>query len=307
MKKLIESDYFLIPLIIFVLIIPENSGSIIPSIPINNFLNFVYYHLHYLFVLNLKIIKSISIFSVFNFYFKIILITQPSNMWKLCYQDDIADRFYEEIGQTVDKFACEKLYFFNVGSYSSLENNINFFSDPDFEWLGANGSSFDLGFFNNKKFNFKSNESLDRKWLPFELEISKNFKNENNSMRIIYVGDIEIYKNSEIIYQGKSYLNEKRIELNNVGNSNIQINFKFEKSEGNEVRIKAEYPRNYPPDKYGKIQILDSSNNLLNAEKSIITVYSELIFILLILYFIFLICKKFSFISFKKYFYQKNY
>ena len=33
-------------------------------------------------------------------------------MWKLCYQDDIADRFYEEIGQTVDnQFACEKLYF----------------------------------------------------------------------------------------------------------------------------------------------------------------------------------------------------
>ena len=57
-------------------------------------------------------------------------------------------------------------------------------------------------------------------------------------MRIIYVGEIEIYKNSEIIYQGKSYLNEKRIELNNVGNSKIQINFKFEKSEGNEVRLR---------------------------------------------------------------------
>ena len=295
MKKLIESDYFLIPLIIFVLIIPENSGSIIPSIPINNFFELCLLSFTLFICFKFKDNKKhLYIFLFLIFILKIILITQPSNMWKLCYQDDIADRFYEEIGQTVDnQFACEKLYFFNVGSYSSLENNINFFSNPDFEWLGANGSNFDLGFFNNKKFNFKSNGSLDRKWLPFELEISKNFKNETNFMRIIYVGEIEIYKNSEIIYQGKSYLNEKRIELNNVGNSNIQINFKFEKSEGNEVRIKAEYPRNYPPDKYGKIQILDSSNNLLNAEKSIITLYSELIFILLILYFIFLICKKF--------------
>ena len=308
MKKLIESDYFLIPLIIFVLIIPENSGSIIPSIPIDNFFELCLL-LFTLFICfkfkNSK--KQLYILLFFILILKIILITQPSNMWKLCYQDDIAERFYEEIGQTVDnQFACEKLYFFNVGSYSSLENNINFFSNPDFEWLGANGSNFDLGFFNNKKFNFKSNESLDRKWLPFELEISKDFKNENNSMRIIYVGEIEIYKNSEIIYQGKSYLNEKRIELNNVGNSNIKINYKFEKSEGNEVRIKAEYPRNYPPDKYGRIQILDSNNNLLNAEKSIITLCSELIFILIILYFIFLICKKFSIISFKKYFYQKK-
>ena len=174
MKKLIESDYFLIPLIIFVLIIPENSGSIIPSIPINNFFELCLLSFTLFICFKFKDNKKhLYIFLFLIFILKIILITQPSNMWKLCYQDDIADDSTKKSAKQLITNLYEKLYFFNVGSYSSLENNINFFSNPDFEWLGANGSNFDLGFFNNKKFNFKSNGSLDRKWLPFELEISK--------------------------------------------------------------------------------------------------------------------------------------
>ena len=68
-------------------------------------------------------------------------------MWSLCYQDDIAPRAPEEIGQTEDnKFICEKSYTLNTQSNSSYASKINFQSINNYEWLGANASSFDLGF-----------------------------------------------------------------------------------------------------------------------------------------------------------------
>ena len=57
-------------------------------------------------------------------------------MWKLCYQDDLIKRFPGEIGQTVDnQLDCEKIYHLNVQNNSSLVREINFYSNPDSEWL----------------------------------------------------------------------------------------------------------------------------------------------------------------------------
>ena len=144
-------------------------------------------------------------------------------MWSLCYQDDLARRSTEEIGQSIDnEYACEKIYQFNVEDKSSFSNQINYYSKPQVEWLGANGSNFELGFFNNKKFNHKSNGELDRRWLPFSLTISKTFSNEISSLKIEYLGDLEIYRNNVKIYEGRNYLNENLVEINN-SNNNLEI------------------------------------------------------------------------------------
>ena len=58
------------------------------------------------------------------------MIIQPTDMWRLCYQDDLAKRFGEEIGQTVDnKFECEKVYHLNVGNNSTLKEKLIIFQN----------------------------------------------------------------------------------------------------------------------------------------------------------------------------------
>ena len=128
---------------------------------------------------------------------------QPTNLWKLCYQDDIAPRAPEEIIQTRDyKFSCEKNYQYNTLGYSTLSKDINFYSNPEYEWLGANNSSFDLSFFNSKKFNHRGDNNLNRKWLPFEVTVSKTMDSENR-LYIEFLGDIEVYKNSNLACMDK--------------------------------------------------------------------------------------------------------
>ena len=137
---------------------------------------------------------------------KIPLFLQPTNLWKLCYQDDIAPRAPEEIIQTRDyKFSCEKNYQYNTLGYSTLSKEINFYSNPEYEWLGANNSSFDLSFFNSKKFNHRGDNNLNRKWLPFEVTVSKTMDSETTDLYIEFLGDIEVYKNKKIAYKGQSY------------------------------------------------------------------------------------------------------
>ena len=98
-------------------------------------------------------------------------------MWSLCYQDDIAPRAPEEIGQTEDnKFICEKSYTLNTQSNSSYASKINFQSINNYEWLGANASSFNLGFFNSKNEEIliiqgkKNNKELSKKIKRLKLD-----------------------------------------------------------------------------------------------------------------------------------------
>ena len=155
MKKEINLNHLLFLSFVFFLVFPENSGSIIPSLPIDN--------LQEVFTLLVVIFSTYKAIKIDNKFYlpiflllvvKITLFLQPTNLWKLCYQDDIAPRAPEEIIQTRDyKFSCEKNYQYNTLGYSTLSKDINFYSNPEYEWLGANNSSFDLSFFNSKKFN----------------------------------------------------------------------------------------------------------------------------------------------------------
>ena len=148
MKKEINFQHILFFLYIFLLLFPENSGSLIPSLPIDNFYEIIVLIISI--YAGFKIIKQRKIFlySIFViFIIKLIFLLQPSNLWELCYQDNIAPRAPEEINQTRDyDFSCEKIYQFNTLENTTLVKEINFVSDPESEWLGANASNFHLGF-----------------------------------------------------------------------------------------------------------------------------------------------------------------
>ena len=91
--------------------------------------------------------KVLTVLFFTTLLLKLVLLLLPTDMWKLCYQDDLITRFPGEIGQTIDnQLECEKVYHLNVQNNSSLAREINFYSDPNSEWLGANGSNFNLSF-----------------------------------------------------------------------------------------------------------------------------------------------------------------
>ena len=267
----------------FFFVFPENSGSIIPSLPIDN--------LQEVFTLLVVIFSTYKAIKIDNKFYlpiflllvvKITLFLQPTNLWKLCYQDDIAPRAPEEIIQTRDyKFSCEKNYQYNTLGYSTLSKDINFYSNPEYEWLGANNSSFDLSFFNSKKFNHRGDNNLNRKWLPFEVTVSKTMDSETTDLYIEFLGDIEVYKNKKIAYIGQSYSIKNKVLISDTKNADIDVYYKFEKKDT--VRINTSQPINYPPDKYASLQIFDNEKNLLVSKKTYITIVSELIFILILL------------------------
>ena len=286
MKKIINSRYLLITSFILILLIPENSSSILPSIPVDNSLELLLALLTIYLVIKLRNNKKVFTILFFTtLLLKLVLFLVPSDMWKLCYQDDLIKRFPGEIGQTVDnQLECEKVYHLNVKNSSSLVDEINFYSNPDSEWLGANGSNFNLSFLNNKKFNFKSAGDLDRRWLPFSLTVTKDFDSKKESLSIVYVGDLTVYKNNEKVYEGKSYLKSNKIQINEVNDKTLKIVYKFEKSKGEEVRLLDKNLRGFPPDLYAKLQIFDSNSKIFKTEKRIITNFLEVSFILLIFY-----------------------
>jgi len=282
-KKEINLNHFLFLSFVFFLLFPENSGSIIPSLPINNLLEV--FTLFVVIFLTYKSINKKNKFYLLIFLLltiKIALILQPTNLWKLCYQDDIAPRAAEEIIQTRDyKFSCEKNYQYNTLGYSTLSQEVNFYSNLEYEWLGANNSNFDLNFFNSKKFNHRGAGKLDRKWLPFELKISKKISSETKNVNVVFLGDIEIYKNKEKIYKGKNYITNEKITLADVQGTELEIYYKFDLK--NPIKIIGERKIKYPSDRYASIQIFDVDMNLLKSEKTNLTKISELLFIIILL------------------------
>ncbi len=283
MKKEINLNHFLFLSFVFFLLFPENSGSIIPSLPIDNLLEV--FTLFVVIFLTFKAINKNNKFYILIFLFliiKIALILQPTNLWKLCYQDDISPRAPEEIIQTRDyKFSCEKYYQYNTLGYSTLSKEVNFYSDLEYEWLGANNSNFNLNFFNSKKFNHRGEGKLDRKWLPFELKISKKISPDTRNINVAFLGDIEIYKNKEKIYKAKNYITNEKITLSDIQGAEIDIYYKFDKEDP--IKIISEREINYPPDRYASIQIFDNDMNLLKSEKTNLTKLSELLFIIILL------------------------
>ena len=283
MKKLIKSKYFLIISFSIILLFPENSGSFIPSLPVDNALEvFVTFTSIYLFTYLIDNEKIKFYILGFIFFIKIIFIIQPSSMWSLCYQDDIAPRAPEEIGQTEDnKFICEKSYTLNTQSISSYASEINFQSLNSYEWLGANASSFDLGFFNSKKFNHRGEGNFDRKWLPFELSLANKFDNQVSTLNFVYLGELEVYKNNRIIYSGKNYQIAEKARINELENSEIFVLYKFDKDK--KVRIVDDMQINYPPDRYAMLRVFDENMDIQTVKKhNVVKIFEFLFFALLV-------------------------
>ena len=282
-KKQINFQHSFFLIYIFLLFFPDNSGSLIPSLPIDNINEFIILIISI--YAGLKVIKQRKIFlySIFSiFIIKVILLTQTTNLWELCYQDNIAPRAPEEIIQSRDyEFSCEKNYQFNTHEKTTYVKEVNFVSNPEIEWLGANASNFHLGFFNSKKFNHRGEGNLDRKWLPFELELSKKISPDTNSINVVFLGDVEIYKNKERIYKARNYIANEKITLPDIQGAEIDIFYKFDKE--SPIKIIDERRIGYPADRYASIQIFDTDMNLLESKKTNITKFSELLFIILLL------------------------
>ena len=282
-KKQINFQHSFFLIYIFLLFFPDNSGSLIPSLPIDNINEFIILIISI--YAGLKVIKQRKIFlySIFSiFIIKVILLTQTTNLWELCYQDNIAPRAPEEIIQTRDyEFSCEKNYQFNTHEKTTYVKEVNFVSNPEIEWLGANASNFHLGFFNSKKFNHRGEGNLDRKWLPFELKLSKKISPDTNSINVVFLGDVEIYKNKERIYKARNYIANEKITLPDIQGAEIDIYYKFDKE--SPIKIIDERRIGYPADRYASIQIFDTDMNLLESKKTNITKFSELLFIILLL------------------------
>lgn len=282
-KKQINFQHFFFLIYIFLLFFPDNSGSLIPSLPIDNINEFIILIISI--YAGLKVIKQRKIFlySIFSiFIIKVILLTQTTNLWELCYQDNIAPRAPEEIIQTRDyEFSCEKNYQFNTHEKTTYVKEVNFVSNPEIEWLGANASNFHLGFFNSKKFNHRGEGNLDRKWLPFELKLSKKISPDTNSINVVFLGDVEIYKNKERIYKARNYIANEKITLPDIQGAEIDIYYKFDKE--SPIKIIDERRIGYPADRYASIQIFDTDMNLLESKKTNITKFSELLFIIILL------------------------
>ncbi len=282
-KKQINFQHSFFLIYIFLLFFPDNSGSLIPSLPIDNINEFIILIISI--YAGLKVIKQRKIFlySIFSiFIIKVILLTQTTNLWELCYQDNIAPRAPEEIIQTRDyEFSCEKNYQFNTHEKTTYVKEVNFVSNPEIEWLGANASNFHLGFFNSKKFNHRGEGNLDRKWLPFELKLSKKISPDTNSINVVFLGDVEIYKNKERIYKARNYIANEKITLPDIQGAEIDIYYKFDKE--SPIKIIDERRIGYPADRYASIQIFDTDMNLLESKKTNITKFSELLFIIILL------------------------
>ena len=283
MKKQINFQHFFFLLYIFLLFFPDNSGSLIPSLPIDNIHEFIILITSIYAGLKLMKQRKIFLYSIFSiFIIKIILLTQTTNLWELCYQDNIAPRAPEEIIQTRDyDFSCEKNYQFNTHEKTTYVKEVNFVSNPEIEWLGANASNFHLGFFNSKKFNHRGEGNLDRKWLPFELELSKKISPDTNSINVVFLGDVEIYKNKERIYNAQNYIANEKITLTDIQGAEIDIYYKFDKD--NPIKIIDERAIEYPADRYASVQIFDTDMNILKSEKTNLTKFSEVLFIIIFL------------------------
>lgn len=247
-------------LIIFwaLLLLPTHRKILIPEIPIDNFLEIFILLLSIYIFFNLRsnyFLRFLFLFILLVLKFSIILM--PPNNWSVCYQDNLAERTFRH--SFIDnELPCEKSYIVFSNNLSGYTNTIEYFSDENFEWSGANASNFKLGFFNSKKFNHMGAGSPDRNWLPFEVIFNGEVDSDIKFIKIEYLGELVVNLNGREIKHYKNYQNEQELILNNNSTSDIQIKYKFSKF--NKIKILDEYPEGYPYDRYAKLIVVGSED-----------------------------------------------
>ena len=260
---MIDSNKFLkvAKIIVFgiIIIFPVDNRSLIPSIPLDSYfdiLGFLLLCFIFYFLTKTKN-KYINLAVIFIFFLKLFILISPVNLWAVCYQDDITPRTTRH--KYTDRiFECEKSYQINFTEFSHLEKQINFESiDEDYEFLGANNSTFKLNFLNNKKFNHRGQDNLLRSWLPFESTIYSPEKIDYKYIRVEFIGELEIYEKGKLIFVGEDYKFDytKNIEIHGS-----QLIFKYEFNKDPPVLIMDTLPKNYPIDRYAHLTIFGSDN-----------------------------------------------
>ena len=83
------------------------------------------------------------------------------------------------------------------------------------------------------------------------------------------------------IYKAQNYIANEKVTLTDIQGAEIDIYYKFDKD--NPIKIIDERAIEYPADRYASVQIFDTDMNILKSEKTNLTKFSEVLFIIIFL------------------------
>ena len=170
-------------------------------------------------------------------------------------------------------------------SFNEPNNNLDLYSEKiveinNFSMFDNNQSiqntSWDLGFINDKKYNYFREYEQSQLWFPIEASYYiENSKLNYSTINIKYSGELTIYQDDKKIFNDSSY-NFLSQELVVVDSSkDINIKYKFKSFATNTT---------LPGYSYATLVITDESNNLIR----LVDNFEILVFVELILYLLFI-------------------
>ena len=253
---LINKNINLISKFLFLLIytFPVKGLGYFSGVPFNSKLSFILLILIIFCVLKAQenYLKICSIFFFIIFFFKVLFILNPPNLWSVCVSDNstpVQTTFnYEYIDSKCTKSFNNLNSIFtdkvNVVSYETLDN--------DYEWLGANSSNFPLGFLNHAKFNIYE---LRRDWLPFKMRLFKELDKNTTQLEINYIGEVTVKFNDGTSGFGipSRYWNENTVVIDVPDDAtHVEIEYSFIKWQIKQIPT---LKTGYPYEKFAKLII----------------------------------------------------
>ena len=262
--------------IILFILIPSPTEYLFNSFPIN-YLNLL---LLIIVLLNFKKFINNSFLNPFIFcLFKLVLFLVFSSNSYVCFSDNnIEDAQSSQF--KVSESNCKASFnepINNLDLYSEKIVEINNFSMFDNNQSIQN-TSWDLGFINDKKYNYFREYEQSQLWFPIEANYYiENSKLNYSKVNIKYSGELIIYQDDKEIFNDSSY-NFLSQELVVVDSSkDINIKYKFKSFATNTT---------LPGYSYATLVMTDESNNLIRLVDNFeILVFVELILYLLFIYF----------------------
>jgi hypothetical protein len=261
--------------IILFILTPSPTEYIFNSFPLN-YLNLV---LLAIVVLNFaKILKNSFLTPLIFFLFKLVLFLIFSSNSFVCFDDNNIEgaqssqfkvtesnckSSFNEPNKNLDLYS-EKIV--EINHFQTLENN-----------QSIQNTTWDLGFINDKKYNYFREYEQSQLWFPIEAQYYiENSKLNYSKIKIKYSGELTIYQDNLEIFNDNSYdfLSQEFVVVDS--SKDIIIDYKF-KSFATSITL--------PGYSYATLVITDESNNLLRLVSNFeLLVFVELMLFLLFLY-----------------------
>jgi len=181
--------------------------------------------------------KSMYFFLSVILVLKVYSIIFSNNFYAVCYLSIDAQNQHNECVETFDQYS--------VFSENEIQYKITFDEGIEADkktYFGHSESSWDTDYLtglNYKGSSFAPSSSEGKwnyNWLPFKVNIEKSFNNPT-SLNIIFFGDIKIYSDKKLIYEGSNYENTEIINLNLLP-SEVLFEFQYFPSNSREYLLK---------------------------------------------------------------------